>query len=383
MPNILDDPFLSGAIQMYENANIPILLTDGEFFPLWASPPVCRDLPFLAKPDGVRTFLSAYSLPAVAEEIAARGFFQAVGPDSLFPGRKIRFYPARPGQADLYFAQVEQLPSQGSGMHPEGVSRILSAFSSQYRSRLSAIFSSLNLLTKCCDSLSPDERQKVSGYLERINTESYKIFRTCKWISIYTQQINGLDPIQLCNIELWPFLQELCEAAQILLEPQGICLHYVIPRGSLYLYTDPGQLSLILLNLFSNSCRFSGEEKRIDVHASCSSSSLLITVSDHGPGIPPDVLPHVFEPYFSYGPDGAPFTGNGLGLCIAKHAAAALGGELHLFSEPGEGARACLRLPVRTSPEGACVESPVASYLSDRYSDLYVALADCIPSSPC
>jgi signal transduction histidine kinase len=68
-----------------------------------------------------------------------------------------------------------------------------------------------------------------------------------------------------------------------------------------------------------------------------------VDVVDEGPGIPPDVLPFVFDRFYTSrrGREG----GLGLGLYLAKRIAALHGGELAAESEPGRGARFTLRLP--------------------------------------
>jgi signal transduction histidine kinase len=81
--------------------------------------------------------------------------------------------------------------------------------------------------------------------------------------------------------------------------------------------------------------------------------SYELAVTDSGPGIPLDVLPHVFERYFrvegraSGGPGGM-----GLGLSIARAIVLAHGGELTAESPRGSGARFVLRLPVPASAVG-------------------------------
>jgi two-component system OmpR family sensor kinase len=69
--------------------------------------------------------------------------------------------------------------------------------------------------------------------------------------------------------------------------------------------------------------------------------SAWVCVSDRGPGIPPDVLPRLFERYAA-GPGSA---GLGLGLYLARGIAEAHGGSLTVESRPGEGARFTVTLP--------------------------------------
>jgi signal transduction histidine kinase len=69
---------------------------------------------------------------------------------------------------------------------------------------------------------------------------------------------------------------------------------------------------------------------------------ILVTVSDDGVGMPPEVARRVFEPFFTTKGEGQ---GSGLGLSVARALAESHGGELSLESQPGRGTRALLELP--------------------------------------
>ena len=72
---------------------------------------------------------------------------------------------------------------------------------------------------------------------------------------------------------------------------------------------------------------------------------LVVEVEDDGPGIPEDVLPRLFEPYFS-----TKTSGTGLGLAICKRAVEDLGGSIAVRSAAGKGTTVTVRLPVVTAP---------------------------------
>jgi signal transduction histidine kinase len=76
---------------------------------------------------------------------------------------------------------------------------------------------------------------------------------------------------------------------------------------------------------------------------------LLIEVSDRGPGIPPEELPHIFERYYR-GEGSSEERGSGLGLAIANSIAEAHGSSLEIESHPGKGTRVSLRLPLIGDP---------------------------------
>lgn len=118
----------------------------------------------------------------------------------------------------------------------------------------------------------------------------------------------------------------------------------------------------ILLNLLSNAREAMGMAGgTIRLEASDSAPGRVrITVADTGPGIPEDARNRIFEPFFTTRPNGT-----GLGLAIVECVIRAHGGDVHCESEPGEGARFHLDLPVeppavlRSTAADATAESNV------------------------
>lgn len=105
-------------------------------------------------------------------------------------------------------------------------------------------------------------------------------------------------------------------------------------------------LGQLLDNLLENACKYSAPGTPIVVRSWSEPSSVALSVEDHGPGIPPEDLPRVFEPFYRasssrrLGLDGV-----GLGLAVALRIASAHGGTISAESEPGRGSRFIVRLP--------------------------------------
>ena len=97
----------------------------------------------------------------------------------------------------------------------------------------------------------------------------------------------------------------------------------------------------------------SGRSVSVDVRAASTGSGVEISVADNGPGITPEDLPHIFEPFYR----GRHATeqqihGNGLGLSLVKRIAEAHGGRVTVKSTPGAGATFTLHLPVAQAHAG-------------------------------
>jgi len=113
-------------------------------------------------------------------------------------------------------------------------------------------------------------------------------------------------------------------------------------RG-LHARLDPRRLDVILANLIGNALKHGGSPVRVSVRPE--DDEMVIAVRDHGPGIPEDVLPHVFDRFYKASASRPRSEGSGLGLSIALENAHIHGGEITAANSPDGGAVFTLRLP--------------------------------------
>ncbi|MGZ3117422.1 ATP-binding protein [Streptomyces sp. H62] len=106
---------------------------------------------------------------------------------------------------------------------------------------------------------------------------------------------------------------------------------------------DPRRLDVILANLIGNALKHGGSPVRVSVARA--DDEVVIRVRDHGPGIPEDVLPHVFDRFYKASASRPRSEGSGLGLSIALENAHIHGGEITAENSPKGGAVFTLRLP--------------------------------------
>ncbi|MER5308386.1 HAMP domain-containing sensor histidine kinase [Streptomyces sp. NPDC002773] len=115
---------------------------------------------------------------------------------------------------------------------------------------------------------------------------------------------------------------------------------------------DPRRLDVILANLIGNALKHGGSPVRVSVRTE--DDELVIAVRDHGPGIPEEVLPHVFDRFYKASASRPRSDGSGLGLSIAMENALIHGGSITAANSVGEdgavdGAVFVLRLPLDAS----------------------------------
>jgi signal transduction histidine kinase len=113
----------------------------------------------------------------------------------------------------------------------------------------------------------------------------------------------------------------------------------------------PDALKQVMLNLVQNAREALRDRGRIDVHVHREGGSVVIDVSDTGPGIPADVLPHVFDPFFT---TKGSVHGVGLGLFVAEGIVRGVGGRITAANRTeGHGARFSVALPIAVAAEAS------------------------------
>jgi two-component system phosphate regulon sensor histidine kinase PhoR len=109
---------------------------------------------------------------------------------------------------------------------------------------------------------------------------------------------------------------------------------------------DRAALTDALINLLQNAHKYTGPEKRIAVSARAEGPTVLVTVSDNGPGIPAPEQKRIFDKFYrAKDPLDRTIEGSGLGLAMVKHIVEAHGGKVSVASQPGAGAAFTIALP--------------------------------------
>jgi C4-dicarboxylate-specific signal transduction histidine kinase len=151
-------------------------------------------------------------------------------------------------------------------------------------------------------------------------------------------------------------LQEAAGQALHLLEPEfaqrGVALHFEArAQPPVRVRADPVALEQIVHNLILNALqaleRTGADGRRLALVVGSNGAEGVLAVSDNGPGIEPQALPRLFEPFFSTREGGL-----GLGLSLCETLAAGMGGSLGATNLSPHGACFTLMLPLATTSDG-------------------------------
>lgn len=108
---------------------------------------------------------------------------------------------------------------------------------------------------------------------------------------------------------------------------------------------DEDRITQVLANLLSNAIKYSPEGGEIVMSGQARANQVVICISDQGPGIAPDDIPHVFDRFYRSSEATRKTKGTGLGLYLARAVVEAHHGRIWIDPKPGQGARVCFSLP--------------------------------------
>ncbi|TMM25543.1 MAG: PAS domain-containing sensor histidine kinase [Actinobacteria bacterium] len=141
--------------------------------------------------------------------------------------------------------------------------------------------------------------------------------------------------------ELWP-VDELVSRALEGLGADASRVRVALDRDTPLVNVDAAQLERVLVNVLENALRYSSQSDAVDLAATSTGDEVLVRISDRGPGLDPENLERIFEP-FEHGRTGG--EGSGLGLAIARGFSEANGCRLWAEASPGSGASFTLAMP--------------------------------------
>ncbi|MEX2046880.1 MAG: ATP-binding protein [Chloroflexota bacterium] len=151
-------------------------------------------------------------------------------------------------------------------------------------------------------------------------------------------------PMRSSRVDLVVIARELAEQYAVLAGDVPVEVH---AQGAADAFGDPDQLRRLLRNLLDNAVRHSPAGYEVVLSLRHEAGQVRMDVTDRGPGIGPEHLPHVFERFYRTDTARDRATGSsGLGLAIVRSIAEAHGGSASAVSTPGAGAIFTVRLPV-------------------------------------
>ena len=186
--------------------------------------------------------------------------------------------------------------------------------------------------------LSGDNKEKRESHLAVIIDETDRLnllVDDMLTMSRMQQQKISLDK---SNFDLDEAIKSQLSSYDILAEQEGYKFRYISP-GSIFINADEAKIKQVLSNLISNAVKYCGSDKMIIVTLKRNGKRIRCEVTDHGQGIAPDEINHVWERYYKSSTHHVrPTEGTGLGLSIVKEILTLHKAEYGVESTLGQGA---------------------------------------------
>jgi two-component system heavy metal sensor histidine kinase CusS len=196
-------------------------------------------------------------------------------------------------------------------------------------------------------------RKLVGGQLEELRALALVVDNLITLTALRdTQALPRHEPFDLATQIAMRLSHEEHEGAR-----RGVVVD-VLHHGDCTIDGDREALVLMLRNLVGNAVRWTSDDTAVVLTIDGRADDLVVTVDDHGPGVPPSEREAIFEAFYQGpSPDGAR-AGYGLGLALARTAARSQGGEIRVETADTGGARFHVRLPRRGARARIVVTDP-------------------------
>jgi len=147
----------------------------------------------------------------------------------------------------------------------------------------------------------------------------------------------------------WSHPSEILEAAEGQVE-ETLKGHHLNARfeSDVAVELDPRLAAAAVAHILENAAQYAPEGSDIDITAGVGDEGFVIRIQDHGPGIAPNDLPHLFDRFYRGDAARTRTSGTGMGLWIARGLLAVQGGRIWAENTPGAGARFTIAIPVST-----------------------------------
>lgn len=202
----------------------------------------------------------------------------------------------------------------------------------------------ISLLAEALES-SADDELAVRRFAKRMHKESGRLAALVQDI-IELSRLQGASVTQQGGpVDVNAVITEAVDRSQLPAESKNISI-VVGGRTEGRVFGDQDLLVTALRNLIDNAIRYSPPNTRVGIGVRSKEGLVAISVTDQGEGLSPEDQERVFERFYRVDAARSRHTGGtGLGLSIVKHVAANHGGEITLWSQPGQGSTFTLRLP--------------------------------------
>ncbi|HOB20870.1 MAG TPA: sensor histidine kinase [Candidatus Atribacteria bacterium] len=241
----------------------------------------------------------------------------------------------------------------------------------------------LNIILGAIQVLELDMKNKpeASGALKRaVRIMKQNCLRLLRLVSNFidiSKIDTGFERLNLINVDVISFIEDMTMSVSDYLANKDISLVFDTDTEELLTACDPDKLERIVLNLLSNSAKFTPAGGSIKVQVQAFTKTFRVSVSDTGCGIPAGDLDRVFDRFWQNEELSRknPTSGSGIGLSLAKSFVELHGGTIWAESQEGKGTTVAFELPIKLVEEPKAMQGQAGKY--DQYVEkIQIELSD-------
>jgi signal transduction histidine kinase len=203
------------------------------------------------------------------------------------------------------------------------------------------------------------DESRAREFLQVISREAQRLTHLINNVLDIARLDAGRKTYNFAEADLVKVVTDTLEAYRYQFDAGGFVIERRIDPGPLTARVDPEAITRALLNLLDNAVKYSNGATDIAVSLRRHGRHAVLSVRDHGIGIPAAEQEHIFELFYRV-EDGLVqgVKGSGLGLTLVKHIAEAHGGRVQVKSKPDAGSTFTIELPLAAPSSPQASESP-------------------------
>jgi PAS domain S-box-containing protein len=233
-------------------------------------------------------------------------------------------------------------------------SEFLSQMSHELRTPMNAVLGFAQLL-----ELDPVLDQRQRGHVREILRSGRHLLTLINDVLDLARVEAGRMPLSLEPVALAPVVDEALTMLAPLAPTRGVRLPACPSALQAVVHADRTRLMQVLVNLLANAIKYNRPGGAVTLSEQAAGGRWRIEVGDEGPGIPPERLTQLFEPFQRLGADQA-VEGTGIGLVITRRMVELMSGRISVDSRPGGGTRFAIELPAATQAVAAAAPVGIA-----------------------
>jgi len=288
-------------------------------------------------PDDLPYALEKYKL-ILESSIEGEFEFRKKRNDGNYRWHLARMQPVRPGDGE-----VKQWVGTATDIHElktlqQQKDDFISIASHELKTPITSLKASLQLLDRLKDTPSaltiPKLISQANKSLGRLNNLVEDLLNVSKLNQ-------GQISLNRSSFVLHQLVNDCCQYIQL----EKIYRVVIIGDRKLAVYADMHRVEQVIVNFLNNAIKYAPDSKEIIIVIENKEGMARVSVTDKGPGIAPEKLPHLFDRYFRVDSGGVQFSGLGLGLYISAEIIKKHGGEIGVDSEMGKGSSFWFTIP--------------------------------------